>query len=203
MLIVFLYGIRDDPYFLPLFGLCCLFNLLLPITIGRTFKEKIEKNPALTFLKLSDSWLTSRQIIACSEIFYFWLHNFSIESVTIILLLIDLLRNWKCYNEFMKIEQTKKLKDADFRRLIGVKRETFTKMLEILDDAKKKKRKRGGRQSKLCLEDRLIASLSYWREYRPYAHIAADFGIDESNIIRSVKWIEDVLIKDGTFSLPG
>jgi transcription initiation factor TFIIIB Brf1 subunit/transcription initiation factor TFIIB len=103
----------------------------------------------------------------------------------------------------MKIEQTKKLKDAEFRRLIGVKRETFTKMLEILEDAEKKKRKRGGRKNKLCLEDRLIASLSYWREYRTYAHIAADFGIDESNIIRSVKWIEDVLIKDGTFSLPG
>jgi hypothetical protein len=32
---------------------------------------------------------------------------------------------------------------------------------------------------------------------------AASYGIAESNIYRSIKWIENVLIKDGTFSLPG
>ena len=41
------------------------------------------------------------------------------------------------------------------------------------------------------------------REYRTYARIALDFGIDESNMYRGILWIEDVLIKDGTFSLPG
>jgi hypothetical protein len=48
-----------------------------------------------------------------------------------------------------------------------------------------------------------LAALEYWREYRTYAHIAASYGIAESNIYRSIKWIENVLIKDGTFSLPG
>lgn len=48
-----------------------------------------------------------------------------------------------------------------------------------------------------------MAALEYWREYRTYAHIAASYGIAESNIYRSIKWIENVLIKDGTFSLPG
>ena len=43
----------------------------------------------------------------------------------------------------------------------------------------------------------------YWREYRTFAHIAASFGLDESNMYRSIKWMEDVLIKDGTFALPG
>ena len=33
--------------------------------------------------------------------------------------------------------------------------------------------------------------------------IAANYGIDESNIYRSIKWIEEILIKDGAFSLPG
>ena len=33
--------------------------------------------------------------------------------------------------------------------------------------------------------------------------IALDFGIDESNMYRGILWIEDVLIKDETFSLPG
>lgn len=41
------------------------------------------------------------------------------------------------------------------------------------------------------------------REYRTYAHIAASYGIAESNIYRGIKWVEDTLIRDGTFSLPG
>ena len=49
----------------------------------------------------------------------------------------------------------------------------------------------------------MLAALEYWREYRTYAHIGASFGLDESNMQRSIKWIEDVLIKDGTFALPG
>ncbi|GHU97089.1 hypothetical protein FACS1894208_12350 [Clostridia bacterium] len=41
------------------------------------------------------------------------------------------------------------------------------------------------------------------REYRTYAHIAASYGIAESNLYRTVKWVEDTLVKDGAFSLPG
>ena len=48
-----------------------------------------------------------------------------------------------------------------------------------------------------------MAALEYWREYRTYAHIAASYGIAESNIYRNIKWIEEVLMKEGTFSLPG
>ena len=35
------------------------------------------------------------------------------------------------------------------------------------------------------------------------AHIAASYGIAESNIHTIIRWVEDTLIKDGTFSLPG
>jgi len=55
----------------------------------------------------------------------------------------------------------------------------------------------------LSIEDLLLATLEYLREYRTYAHIAASYGIAESNIYRGIKWVEDTLIKDGTFSLPG
>ena len=53
------------------------------------------------------------------------------------------------------------------------------------------------------MEDLLLATLEYLREYRTYAHIAASYGIAESNIYCGIKWVEDTLIKDGTFSLPG
>jgi hypothetical protein len=103
----------------------------------------------------------------------------------------------------MKYEKIKEYTEEDFRRITGVSRRTFEKMLEILLPKLKEKLAKGGRKPKLSLEEMLLATLEYWREYRTYAHIAVSYGIHESNIYRVVKWVEDVLIKDGTFSLPG
>jgi len=103
----------------------------------------------------------------------------------------------------MKYEVVKTYSDEKFRRISGVKRKTFEKMAEILRQSYEAKHKRRGRKPKLSIEDMLLAALEYLREYRIYAHIAASYGIDESNIYRIIRWVEDVLIKDGTFSLPG
>jgi len=103
----------------------------------------------------------------------------------------------------MKYENIRKYSDEQFRRVTGVKRFTFEKMLDILAFKQKEKLSQGGRKPKLSLEEMLLAALEYWREYRTYIHIAASYGIHESNMYRLIKWVEDVLIKDGTFSLPG
>jgi hypothetical protein len=103
----------------------------------------------------------------------------------------------------MKYEIIKDYTDKKFRLITGLKHCTFNKMVEILRNAYILKHKRRGRKPKLCIEDMLLATLEYLRENRTYAHIAASYDIDESNIYRTVKWVEDVLIKDGTFSLPG
>ena len=49
----------------------------------------------------------------------------------------------------------------------------------------------------------LLAALEYIREYRTYVHVAASYGMSESQIFRIIRWVEDTLVKDGTFSLPG
>jgi len=103
----------------------------------------------------------------------------------------------------MKYENLKSYNEEQFRRITGVKRPTFEKMLEILRPKLKEKLSKGGRKPNLTLEEMLLAALEYWREYRTYAHIAASYGVHESNMYRLIKWVEDVLIKDGTFSLPG
>lgn len=103
----------------------------------------------------------------------------------------------------MKYEKIAEYSNTQFRRITGVKRETFQKMVEILREAYAKKHQRRGRTPKLSIEDLLLATLEYLREYRTYAHIAASYGIAESNIYRGIKWVEDTLIQDGTFSLPG
>jgi len=102
-----------------------------------------------------------------------------------------------------KYERLQNIRDEDFRRLTGVKRVTFNKMTEILNCAEAKKKSKGGRPSKLSIEDRLLAALEYIREYRTYFHIGASYGVSESVAYKIIKWVEDVLIKDGTFSLPG
>ena len=103
----------------------------------------------------------------------------------------------------MKYEKINEYDEKKFRRITGVKRATFEKIVEILKKSYAEKHKRRGRKPKLSIENQLLAALEYWREYRTYAHIAASYGIAESNIYRSIKWIENTLIKDGTFSLPG
>lgn len=46
-------------------------------------------------------------------------------------------------------------------------------------------------------------ALEYLREYRTYFHISRSYGISESACYRNIRWVEDTLIKEGTFSLPG
>lgn len=76
-------------------------------------------------------------------------------------------------------------------------------MISILNDAAIKKKIKGGRKNKLCLEDQLLMTLEYIREYRTNFHISQSYGVSESTAYKTVKWVEDTLIKHPDFSLPG
>ena len=95
------------------------------------------------------------------------------------------------------------IKASEFRRLTGVKRATFEKILTILKPAEKVRKARGGRPHTLIMEDRLLMALSYWREYRTYFHIAVDFKVSESACFRTIVWIENTLVASKVFALPG
>ena len=100
-----------------------------------------------------------------------------------------------------------KYSDAKFRRIVGMRRKTFARAIEILNkkyaEEHSKNVRKSGRKPKLSMEDKLVATMEYLREYRSMAHIAASYGIHESNIQRIIKWVENTLIADGTFRLPG
>ena len=102
-----------------------------------------------------------------------------------------------------KYEQLKELPEKQFRRLTGVQRGTFEKMVVILLDAQQKRYRRAGRKGSLGLEDKLLMALEYLREYRTYFHLGRSYGLSESACYRACRWVEDVLIKSGEFSLPG
>jgi len=87
----------------------------------------------------------------------------------------------------MKYERLREYPNDRFRSITRGKRETFEKMCAILKTAYDLKRKRRGRKPKLPLEDMLLAALEYLREYRTYAHIAAVYGISESNMFRCIR----------------
>lgn len=60
------------------------------------------------------------------------------------------------------------LKDGEFKRLTGVKRDTFEKMRAVIES----KAANFGRPPKLSCGDQLLMTLMYWREYRTQFHMA-------------------------------
>ncbi|RDD35658.1 putative transposase [Wolbachia endosymbiont of Cylisticus convexus] len=58
-------------------------------------------------------------------------------------------------SEGMKYKQISKLDEEELRRLTGVKRKTFEKIIEILIEEEAKKKAKGG------MEDRLLMALPY------------------------------------------
>jgi hypothetical protein len=81
----------------------------------------------------------------------------------------------------MKFENLINISGSQFRRITGVKRKTFDKMVIIVKAADKIKKAKGGRPNRLSIENRILMTLEYLREYRTYLHIAASYGISESN----------------------
>lgn len=107
----------------------------------------------------------------------------------------------------MKYEDVKDLKASEFRRLTGVKPETFTKMLGVLETAeagrKAVQRYRGGKKPKLTLADQLMMTLCYLREYRTQFHVSKSYGLHETHCGRIIRHVEDTLMQSREFTLPG
>ncbi|MDR0615067.1 MAG: hypothetical protein LBF82_03830 [Lactobacillales bacterium] len=89
LLLIILVKIKDSAFFLPVFALCTLFNFLLPLTMGRTNREKLAENPAFLCLQLSDfSENQVQKILAISELANFWIHDFGFEFISMWLFMI-------------------------------------------------------------------------------------------------------------------
>ena len=95
-----------------------------------------------------------------------------------------------------------KLKEKDYQKIFGVKKKTFDRMLEILEEVYRQEHMRGGHPPKLSVLDKLVIMLGYYREYRTMENIAFDYSVAKSTICESIKWVENTLIKSGDFKLP-
>ena len=63
----------------------------------------------------------------------------------------------------MRYEKARDLKESDFKRLCGVKKEAFVTMCEVVKEVLSRETR--GRKSGLSAEDQVLLTLGYWREY--------------------------------------
>ena len=103
----------------------------------------------------------------------------------------------------MKFEEIQNIEDPKFKRLTGVKKLTFNKIVGILGESIKNRKTKSGRKKKLGLESCLLMTLEYLREYRTYFHIGQNYGVSESTAYKIIKWVEETLVQHPDFSLPG
>jgi Helix-turn-helix of DDE superfamily endonuclease len=101
----------------------------------------------------------------------------------------------------MNYEATKKLTEKQFRRLTGIERNMFSRMIQILEEEQLKKIK-DDFKDKLRLEDQLLMALEYTTEHRTYFHIGESYGVTERSAYKIIRWIDSVLIKTKDFALP-
>jgi hypothetical protein len=99
----------------------------------------------------------------------------------------------------MHYETIEHLKDSDFKRLSGVQHETFDQMLAVIEKGARDL----GRPPKLSRADQLLMTLMYWREYRTEFHIAQSYGVSEATVCRTIRKVEDALVRSKKFRLPG
>lgn len=108
----------------------------------------------------------------------------------------------------MKWDAIKDYKPAVFKRLTGVSKDTFMTMITESNRLSPKsthkiKGVKRGPKAKLCIEDKLLMLLMYYREYRTFLHISSDYGISEAQCWRIITELERLLIKSELFHLPG
>lgn len=103
----------------------------------------------------------------------------------------------------MSYEQIKDLRPVLFKRYCGVTLDTFHRMVAIDSDHLSQARIKTGRPPKMPVEDQVLMTLEYWREYRTFFHLAKTRGIQELIVWRIIRGVDDVLTTSKAFTLPG
>jgi len=99
----------------------------------------------------------------------------------------------------MSVIEVTEYGEQQFLRLTGVKRKVFEMMVEVVSQGQRA----FGRPRKLSVDDQVLLTLCYWREYRSQFHVASSFGVSEATVCRTIKEVESALLGDKRFHLPG
>jgi hypothetical protein len=104
-----------------------------------------------------------------------------------------------------KIIDYQDLSDEQLKRRLGVYKQTCRKMVESVKsvEADSNSASTRGPNPKLSIEEQVLVTLEYWREYRTYFHIGISGQLSESTIGRIVNKTEKMLLQSGNFRLKG
>ena len=101
----------------------------------------------------------------------------------------------------IKYYKVRKLTKEDFRRVVGVKIDTFKEMVKVVRKHYRENKAKGGTNRSLSVNDEILMMLEYYREYRTFKHLGVDYGVSESTAHYTVTKIEKILIKEPQFHL--
>lgn len=87
----------------------------------------------------------------------------------------------------------KNLDDIKFKESVGIPRILFELIIPALTKRINDLHKKGGRKPELCVEDLLLMTLKYYRDYPTFFSLGLSFGINKSNAFRWVNKIENML----------
>jgi hypothetical protein len=102
-----------------------------------------------------------------------------------------------------KIIDYQDLSDEQLKRRLGVYKQTCRKMVESVKSVEADSNSASKREPnpKLSIEEQVLVTLEYWREYRTYFHIGISGQLSESTIGRIVNKTEKMLLQSGNFRL--
>ena len=89
----------------------------------------------------------------------------------------------------------------EYSVFLGMDKDTFTSVINILESAFKELHTQGGRPTKLSVVDRLVITIEHNRNNRSMGNLANDYGVSKSQIHNAVKWVKETIAEDGGFSL--
>jgi len=90
--------------------------------------------------------------------------------------------------------------DAKFRRMVGVSKEQFVKILVLFKDYVSINWSKRGRPGNFTLEDKLLLTFRYLRDYPTFIVLSNEFGISEGYTQKIFTRVSNSLVK--IFKLP-
>ena len=92
------------------------------------------------------------------------------------------------------VQRLAEFTERDYELTFGVTRKEFAQMLEALNAAYCKEHRRRPHFTKITMQDKLVLTLIYRREYRSMENIAAEYGVSRDTIADNIHWVERALL---------
>ena len=92
------------------------------------------------------------------------------------------------------VQRLAEFTEQDYEFTFGITRKQFAQMLEALNAAYCKEHRRRPHFTKITMQDKLVLTLLYRREYRSMENIAAEYGVSRDTIADNIHWVERALL---------